>query len=182
VLVHRLAEIDTPAFLQFLQEAADSFQKNVKRLQTKPEDVMPWKLNGERWHLGEKGFRPGVKMRWDRAILPKLLALVREVEPKVIVEWDARDAITLRVLEVGRGWATWRTKDNEALDCRFLGKRGQFNLAQLEGLGVSQEINNERGAGDGVRLLFQQMEQIPAAKWKQFLADHLRGFRETFER
>jgi excinuclease ABC subunit A len=180
VRVHRLSEINTPAFRAFLKEAADSFQKNLKRLQTKPEDVMPWKINGERWHLGEKGFRPGAKLRWDRAILPRLLALVREVEPQLIVEWDARDAITLRVPEVSRGWAQWRTKDNEALDTRFLGKRGQFNLAQLEGIGASQEINHQRGDGDVVRLLFQQAEQIPAAKLKQFLADHLRGFRETF--
>ncbi len=180
VLVHTLAEVDTPAFLEFLQEAADSFHKNVKRLQTKPEDVMPWKLNGERWHLGEKGFRPGVKLRWDRAILPKLLALAREVEPQLVVEWDARDAITLRVPGVSRGWATWRTKDNEALDCRFLGKRGQFNLAQLEGIGTSPEIKHERSDGDLLRLLFQQAEQIPVVKVKLLLAEHLRGFRETF--
>src|SRR5262249_54900717 len=170
VRAHRLSEINTPAFLAFLKEAADSFHKNVKRLTTKPEDVMPWKLNGERWHLGDKGFRPAVKMRWDRAILPRLLVLVREVVPDLIVEWDARDAITLRVPAVSRGWAQWRTKDNEALECRFLGKRGQFNLAQLEGIGAAQEINHQRGAGDVVRLSFQQAEQIPAAKLKQVLA------------
>ena len=49
-------ELDTPAFRQFLKEAAASFLATVKRMQTKPEDVMPWKLQGERWHLGEKGF------------------------------------------------------------------------------------------------------------------------------
>ena len=180
VLVHRLSEIDTPAFLAFLKEAADSFQKNIKRLQTKPEDVMPWKLNGERWHLSEKGFRPGVKIRWERNVLSKLLALVREVEPQVLVEWEARDSITLRVPNVARAWATWRTKDSEALDCRFLGKRGQFNLAQLEGIGLSPEINHERNAGDQLRLQFQQLDHLPAAKVKQLFAEHLRGFRETF--
>ena len=56
ILVHRRAEIDTRAFRAFLQQAADSFHKTLKRVQTKPEDVMPWKLHGERWHLGEKGF------------------------------------------------------------------------------------------------------------------------------
>jgi enterochelin esterase family protein len=42
----------------FLKDAAESFAAAVKRMQTKPEDVMPWKVNGERWHLGEKGFPP----------------------------------------------------------------------------------------------------------------------------
>ena len=64
-------------------------------MQTKPEDVMPWKVNGERWHLGEKGFPIGRKVHWDRAILPRLIALVKEVAPEVQIEWDARAAITL---------------------------------------------------------------------------------------
>ena len=80
LLVYKLEEINTPAFRTFLKQAIDSFQQNVKRLQTRPEDVMPWKLNGERWHLSEKGFRVGRKLRWDRSILPRLLAIVREVE------------------------------------------------------------------------------------------------------
>ena len=50
-------------------------------MQTKPADVMPWKLNGERWHLGDKGFPPGKSVRWDRALLRQLLDLVRQVEP-----------------------------------------------------------------------------------------------------
>ena len=103
VLAHRLSEIDTPAFREFLAEAVASFHAALKRMTTKPEDVMPWKVNGERWHLGEKGFPPGKKPKWDRALLPRLLALVREVEPGVQVQWDNRAAITLRVPEVEPG-------------------------------------------------------------------------------
>ena len=83
VLAHRLSEIDTPAFREFLAEAAASFHATLKRMQTKPEDVMPWKVNGERWHLSEKGFPPGKKVKWDRALLSRLLGLVREVEPGI---------------------------------------------------------------------------------------------------
>ncbi len=74
VLAHRLSEIDTPAFRDFLKEAAASFQAAVKRMRTKPEDVMPWKVNGERWHLGDKGFPPGKKVQWDRALLRQTAA------------------------------------------------------------------------------------------------------------
>src|SRR5262249_40094007 len=93
VLVHRLSEIDTPAFRQFLAEAVAAFRATVKRMQTKPEDLMPWKLNGERWHLGDKGFPSGKKVRWDRSLLARLLELVRSVEPLLEVRWDTRDAI-----------------------------------------------------------------------------------------
>jgi excinuclease ABC subunit A len=182
VLTHRLSEIDTPAFRQFLREAAASFHANLKRMRTKPEDVMPWKLNGERWHLGEKGFPIGRKMRWDRAIFPRLLAVVREVTPDLVIQWDARDAITLRIPGISRAWAQWRTKEAHGLDCRFVGKKGQLNLSQVESFGVSPSIHRHRADVDLLRLVFQQADQFHAAKLKEVLAEHLRGFREVFAR
>ncbi len=180
ILVNRLSEIETPAFRTFIQEAANSFQATLKRMQTKPEDVMPWKLNGERWHLGEKGFPVGKKLRWDRALLPKVLDVLRSIEPKLEVRWDTRDAITIKVPGVSRGWAQFRTKEASALFCRFLGKKGQFNLSQIEGLGVQPTIDGKRAEGDVVRLHFQTVAQVQTAKLKQMLVEHLRGFREAF--
>jgi excinuclease ABC subunit A len=180
VLVHRLSEIDTPAFRAFLTEAAASFHNNLKRLRTKPEDVMPWKINGERWHLGEKGFPPGKKVRWERSLLTRLLQLVREVEPGLEVRWDARDAIMLRVPGVSRSWAQWRTKKAIALECHFLGKKGQFNLSQLEDLGLAPNIGTQRKDGDLLYLHFQKIDQEQAKRLKDLLVEHLRGFREVF--
>ncbi|MGH7224722.1 MAG: excinuclease ABC subunit UvrA, partial [Gemmataceae bacterium] len=180
VLVHRLSEIDTPGFREFLGEAAASFHNNLKRLRTKPEDVMPWKINGERWHLGDKGFPPGKKVRWERSLLTRLLQLLREVESGIEVRWDARDAITLRVPGVSRSWAQWRTKKAVALECHFLGKKGQFNLSQIEPLGVAPNIGTQRKDGDVLSLHFQKMDQEQAGRVKNLLAEHLRGFREVF--
>jgi excinuclease ABC subunit A len=180
ILVHRLSEIDTPAFREFLSQAVASFQQNIKRMQTKPEDVMPWKLNGERWHLGEKGFPAGKRLKWDRALLPRLVDLVREVEPAVEINWSNRAAIALRVPGTKRLWAQWWTKESSGLHCRFLGKKGQFNLAQIESFGVSPSISGHRADGDVVRLIFQHADHLQPVKLKQFLAEHLAGFREVF--
>jgi excinuclease ABC subunit A len=180
VLAHRLSEVDTPAFREFLEEAVVSFHNNLKRLRSKPEDVMPWKVNGESWHLGEKGFPPGKKVRWDRGLLTRLLQLVREVEPGLEVRWDARDSITLRVPGVSRSWARWRTKKAVALECHFLGKKGQFNLSQIEDLGVAPNLGTHRQDGDLVYLHFQKLDQEQAGRLKDLLLDHLRGFREAF--
>ena len=108
VLAHFLSDIDTPVFKKFLAQAVAAFQGNLKKMSTKVEDVMPWKINGERWHLGEKGFPPGRKLQWDRALLPRLLELVKQVEPKLQVEWDVRDSLKLKVPGVSRSWAQWR--------------------------------------------------------------------------
>ena len=180
VKVHRLGEIDTPAFRTFLEQAAAAFHKTVGRIQTKPEDLMPWKIHGERWHLGEKGFPPGKRVHWDRALLPQLLDLVKEVEPGVSIKWDTQHAISLRVPGVGRAWATWVTKDAEGLDCRFLGKKGQFNLSRIERFGTAPRLNGNREDGETMRLVFTHHEHVHAPKLKELLAEHLRGFREVF--
>jgi excinuclease ABC subunit A len=180
VLAHRLSEVDTPAFRDFLREAVTSFHANLKKLRTRPEDVMPWKINGERWHLGEKGFPPGKKVRWDRGLLPRLVQLVKELESEARFDWESRDAVTVRVPGVSRGWAQWRTKQSPALECRFLGKKGQFNLAQIEGLGVAPSLGGKRGDGDVLRLHFQHLSQVQDSKLKDLLREHLKGFREVF--
>jgi excinuclease ABC subunit A len=180
ISVHRLSEIDTPAFNDFLARAVASFQQNLKRLQTSPEDLMPWKLNGEKWHLSDKGFSPGKKVRWDRSLLPRLLDLVREVEPDVKVEWTTRDSIALRVPWSNRAWGHWRTKTAFGLDCRFLVKKGQFNLSQIEPFGAAHEIHHNRADGDVIRLVFQHADHLPAERLKEHFRDQLRGFRETF--
>jgi excinuclease ABC subunit A len=179
MLVHRQSEIDTPAFREFLDKAVRSFHDNLKRMRTKPEDVMPWKVNGERWHLSEKGFPPGRRLQWERSLLPRLLELMREVEPKIEIAWDNRVSITLRVPGVKRAWAQLRTKEAEGLDCRFLGKKGQFNLSQIEKFGVSPTVRAHRD-GEMLHFVFQHENHLHAANLRELLGEHLQGFRATF--
>lgn len=179
VLAHQFSDIDTPAFRQFLDEAIAAFHGNLKRMTSTPEDVMPWKLNGEKWHLSEKGFPPGRKVLWDRSILPRLLGVVKSVEPQIEITWDVRDSISFRVPGISRAWAGWRTKSNLALDCKFVGKKGQFNLAQLESLGSSPELLPYR-AGEILRVTVRQIQPAQLMAWQAILAEHLRGFREVF--
>src|SRR5262249_43973952 len=117
--VHRLSEIDTPAFREFLAKAVASYGASTKRMQTKPEDLMPWKVAGEKWHLGPKGFPAGKRLEWDTAILPRLIDLVREVEPTIEIAWDNRMGIAFRCADIGRAWGSWVTKRAEGLECRF---------------------------------------------------------------
>jgi len=179
MLIHKLDEVDTPVFRAFLKQAVDSFQKSVKQMNTKPEDIMPWKVNGEKWHLGEKGFPPGRKVHWDRAILPRLLELLRKVEPKLEITWDNRAMISLRVPDVSRAWAYLRTKDADALQCRFLGKKGQFNLSQIDQFGVEPTLQTA-AEGEAMVLQFLHDNHVHAQALREILQQHLQGFREVF--
>ncbi|HET6575324.1 MAG TPA: excinuclease ABC subunit A, partial [Fimbriiglobus sp.] len=174
-------EIDTPAFRSFLVRAAESFAGQVRRMQTSVEDVMPWKQNGEKWHLSDKGFPPGKGRKWDANLLPRLLELFRAVEPKIDIKWDVRDAVTLRVPGIGRMWARLKTKEPGALECWFIGKPGQFNLSRVEGIGVHPEIQADRAdRADVLKLRFVTAGQLKPAELRKLLAEHLAGFRERF--
>jgi excinuclease ABC subunit A len=180
VMVHRLSEIQTPAFERFLKRAVESFHGNIKRMQTKPEDLMPWKLNGEKWHLGEKGFPPGRKLYWDRAVLKQAIDIVRAAVPDVEIKWDNRVAIMLRIPGCSKAWGHWRTKDNAALYCRFLGKKGLINLARVEGIGVNPEIESGRQDGDVLQLVFLQLGHLSPDRLKAVLQEHAAGFRQHY--
>jgi hypothetical protein len=110
-----------------------------------------------------------------------MLAIVRDIEPGLEVKWDQRDAITIKVPGVSRGWGQWRTKTAEALDCRFFIKKGQLNLARVEGLGHA-EIGEQRSGADVLRLRLTDLTAEQGAKLKEVLAEQLKGFREVFAR
>ncbi len=177
MLIHKLEEIDTPAFDEFIRKAVGSFGNTLKRMNTKPEDVMPWKVNGEKWHLSEKGFPPGRKLQWDRAILPRLLDLLRKVEPKLEIRWDNRAALSVYVPGVTRTWAHIQTKQCEGLICRFFGQKGQFNLNQIEKFGVEPELQTSR-EGEVILLQFLHDNHIHAQALRDILQQQLQGFRE----
>jgi excinuclease ABC subunit A len=176
MLVHRMSEIDTPAFRDFLTKAIASFHKNITKMKTRPEDVMPWKIAGEKWHLGDKGFPPGKKIAWDRALLSKFLALAQEVEPKLTVTWDNRAHIVARVPGITSAWLAARTKLVDVLEIRLFGEKSRFNLDQLHKFGQEPNITTSRG-GDVIRLQFEQSHHFPVVALREFLREHLAGFR-----
>ncbi len=180
VTIAKTPEVETAAFLLFLKQATDAFLKAVGQMD-KPEGVeavMPWKINGEKWHLSEKGFPPGKAAKWDRGILPALIKLVHEVDPKLEVKWDTRDAIVFIDTTTDRYWARWRTKDRDCLECRFFGKPGAVNLDAAAGFGKDPEVIPNRHDGtDELRLKFITADQIKPVKLKAFLAGHLKAFR-----
>jgi excinuclease ABC subunit A len=148
-------------------------------MQTSPEDLMPWKVAGEKWHLGPKGFPAGKRLEWDTKILPRLIDLVREVEPTIEIAWDNRMSIAFRCADITRAWGSWVTKNADGLECRFLGKKGLFNLAQIEKFGVGPTLSPHK-QGEMMTLTFRDDNHIHAASLRELLKSHLAGFRESF--
>ncbi|MCE9534084.1 MAG: excinuclease ABC subunit UvrA [Planctomycetes bacterium] len=182
MLLYKKEEIETPAFQTFLKKAVQSFQQSLGALSSSPEDVMPWKRNGEAWHLGLKGFPPGKRVVWDRSILPAFLSVIKEVDPQIEIRWDSRDAILLKLPNIGKAWAKIRTKDADVLDCRFLGKPGQFNLSRLEGIGLNPTLKADRAdGGETLMIQLRNQEDMPRTKLLALLREHREGFIQRFQ-
>src|SRR5262249_28647105 len=116
-------------------------------------------------------------LQWDRALLPRLLDLLRKIEPRLEIRWDNRAFISLRVPEINRAWAQLRTKEADALHCRFLGKKGQFNLSRIEKFGIEPTL--QAGAeGEALLLRFQHDNHMHAQSLRELLQQHLQSFRD----
>jgi hypothetical protein len=76
-----------------------------------------------------------------------------------------------------RSWSQWRTKDALGLICRFVGPKGQFNLAQIEKFGKDPHIDSDREGTDTLEFVFQHADHLHASELKQALAAHLEAVR-----
>lgn len=137
---------------------------------------MPWKVAGERWHLGEKGFPPGRKVLWDRRVLQRLVEAIRQMEPGVEITWNNRDNIQVRVPGLSRIWAQIRTKDPQGLDCRFIIPKGTLNLSQVEGLG-STGIGSHRADADVLRMVLTDLTTAQTTRFQKAMKEMLSGLR-----
>ena len=181
VIAHKKEEIDTPAFREFVKRAVEAVQGSAATAAGGIEGNMPWKKDGEKWHLGDKGFPPGQGAKWDRALLPKFIKLLRDIDPTLEFRWDVRDAITVYAKGASRFWARLKTKERDALELWFTGKRGTATGARFEGFGETPTVEGDRADGSEVlKLWLKTADHLSAAKLKPLLAEHLKAFKKAY--
>lgn len=178
--VHTLKEIDTPFFRTFLRTAMDAFHANLSEIADDVERFMPWKIDGRAWHLSDKGFPPRKKAQWDRALLPKLVALLESQATEAVVRWNNQLLVSFKLPGCRGVWASIYTKNPEHLGLELLGPAGRFNLARLEVLGVPVDLSHRRRGGDLVGLKFVNQDHWDEAALRDFLSEHVQAFREAF--
>jgi len=179
ITVVKAEEIRSPAFQEFLRDAVASFQEQLTRRGSTVENHMPWKRQGQDWHLGMKGFPPGKPPRWEPTLLPRWLEMIRKVAPTAEFRWDLRDAVTIKLPGINRIWICIKTKETQALLVRLISKPGQFNLARLEGIGHDPQLRRDKMEGvDLIELQFVRTDHCSARKISEFLKEHLHGFQE----
>ena len=179
-MVHKLADVTTAGFRDFLAAAVASFKDKLGQAALGVEGAMPWKKDGEAWHTGPKGFPPGRVMKWDRAAFPALIALLRTIDPGIAFKWDSREHILVTPSGAKKSWAWCRTKESSSLIVNLVCPKGRPPLAPLEGICKSAEVASERSDGSEVlKIEFTTPDQVRNPKLKAFLAGQLTAFRNS---
>lgn len=175
LLVHTKNELATPGFEKFLKQAVASFESGLKRMQTSPEDVMPWKVNGE--PLAPE--RKGLPTRQTYAMGPPVAAETHRVGARGVArrgmevgcprhrkpEIDGGQAAVVAVVD----------QSAEALELQFFGPKGQFNLSRLDGLGDQPHITQDKPGEDIVTLRFVTTDHVNRNRLIAFLREHAGG-------
>jgi excinuclease ABC subunit A len=174
---HSFQEIDTPEFWSFLERAVAGFQKFAERLSTSPEDVMPWKVLGQKWHLSRKGFPPGKKTAWKPEVLEELLEMLAESVPDGQFLWNNQNVVYLMVPGVRKPWATVFTKRLAGIDLILNGPKGAFQLGSVAELGAARELATDAEDRDQVKLRFVTTDELHAENVAAFLKIHLESLR-----
>jgi len=171
--VHSYQEIDKPEFWDFLKRAVGGFHQFTERLEQQPEDVMPWKVLGRKWHLSRKGFPPGKKVHWDTEVLEELCELLAETAPQGQFLWNNQQVVHLCVNGPGEPWATIHTKRPATLELTLTGPKNRFALGRMADLGRERELQTDRPDKDVVKLRFLESEDVANSDLAEFLREHL---------
>ncbi len=180
--VRHLDEIDTNGFKKFLDAAVRSFQSLLGKMDNDLEKFMPWKINGQGWHLGVKGFPVGKSRQWDAELLPQLLDLLQKQNRPLDISWNLRDAIHIRLKATRMIFARIKTKEAEALEVHFYGKKGQVNLPSIERFGFERAIETGRPGYDVIRIKFRAIAEMPKSAMAAWILQFIHEFEEHYSK
>jgi excinuclease ABC subunit A len=166
--VHWLKEIDTPEFRQFLDEARDGHLQQIQKVKLNPDDLMPWKVLGKKWHLSRKGFLKG-KVRWEPEVLEWLFDLLESTAPNARPEWGGKVLVNFKA--GNQLFATVHSKRPKHAELYLYCKAGSIPLGRVLNLGMDREITKHQDGRDIVKLCFQTKAQATAPELQALIEE-----------
>jgi excinuclease ABC subunit A len=168
-----LEEIDQAEFWTFLEQAVESFTKFTDRVAEKPEDLMPWKKLGQKWHFLRKGFPPGKRILWEVDVLEQLCQLLSDAAPGSQFLWNNQQVVHLFVAGQRDAWASIYTKRPQSLILTLSSPKGRIALGRIAELGRDRELDATRPDRDVVKFKFRTTDDLRRGDFAQFLRQHL---------
>lgn len=160
IKVWKKSEIDTPAFRSFLKQALKSYLTLSKAEAKNPDDLMPWKQLGRKWHLMKKGVPATGRGVWDISIIEGLLPILELHFSKCEVDFGIRSKINWSRGKSGKPVAELHTKRSDGVDLILYFPTGQITIGAIATIGESQDIQSTKDGHDAVRIRFTKCEHL----------------------
>lgn len=167
--VHSLDEIDTPEFREFLQSAIDAFIEATTKKASNPEDAMPWKQLGRKWHTSRKGFPSNKRVAWPVGLLDELFDLLLAASPNVTADWDSKSVVKFYGKNRKAHWAEVHTKRRAGIDLILYDEPGGITLGEISSVGATQEIAPARDGREAAKIRLKKKTQLDAKTLKPIL-------------
>ncbi|MGQ9575700.1 MAG: excinuclease ABC subunit UvrA [Thermoguttaceae bacterium] len=171
--VHGYQEIDRPEFWSFVDRAIQGFRSFADRLRQRPEDLMPWRALGEKWHLAPRGFAPGRPIGWDVKVLKRLVELLRATAPQARWVWTHKQVVPVYVPQQKEPWAAVQTKKADGVYLHLFGPSGRLAYGQVVGLGFESVLKPYRPGMDRILLKFRSVQDLGRGDLAALLKEHL---------
>ena len=170
---HAYEEIDRPEFWKFLDYAIAGFRRFTDRVHKKPEDLMPWKALGRKWHFLRKGFLKGGPPRWDPDVLEEVCRLLEQTAPGCRFGWGNKIVVPVHLKDGKTSWASVVTKKPDAVHLWLFGPKNRFPMGRLTALGHDPQLDAERPEHDVILLKFRSPADLARGNLAGFLKKHV---------
>jgi excinuclease ABC subunit A len=170
--VHAYDELAGPGFWRLIDQAVAGFQKFTARAAARPEDIMPWKVLGQKWHFARKGFPPGKKIAWNAELLTELCELLQAAAEGVQFLWNNQQIVNVMLPGRRDPWAQIWTKKHTAIELALAGPKDRFPYGRILDLGREPELDTLRSHADVIKLKLVEGGELHKGNLPGFLREH----------
>jgi excinuclease ABC subunit A len=188
--VHSWEEVDRTEFWDFLDSAIKEFAKFTKKVEKNPNDLMPWKILGEKWHSLPKGLIGGDKLLWEPSLLTELFGMLKEIAPQSRVVWTNKVLVpfyqprTKHRTEESKKWeidgrpVPWLVVHTKRVDAIYLDlfvMKNSVPLGRIRFIGTDPFVSGKNKLFDVVQLKLTKKSEIRTAEFQQLLRETLKN-------
>jgi excinuclease ABC subunit A len=188
--VHTWEEINRQEFWDFLDLAIKEFTKFTKKVEKKPNDLMPWKILGEKWHSLSKGLIGGDKLLWEPSLLTELFGMLKEISPHSRIVWTNKVLVPFyrpapihgtkkakRFKINGRTvpWLIVHTKRIDAVYIDLYVEKNSVPLGYIRSIGTEPFVSGKNELFDIIQLKLTKKSELKNKEFQKLLQETLKN-------
>jgi len=169
VKICHLEEVQSPEFHKFLDEAVDAYLAQSLKEAANPDDLMPWKQLGRKWHVMRKGLPMNGRVPWKTGTVEAILPVLEDVLASCETDYGLRIKINWCRKKDRSPVAELHTKRADGVDLVLLVDHDSMTIGSIAEFGADQKIVASRDGRDAVRIRLVSPSQAKDRKLHQFI-------------